>query len=423
MSTRILRPPAVIMATLVAAGAAVFTSTAPAAAGSAPMHTVAAAATARPHPPGIVPPCARPRARFAQCFFTYQPQASVNRARAAGRTGTAAAPAGWGARQLEAAYRLPVSQRSHQTVAVSIAFHTPHLARFLAVYRRQFGLPPCSLASGCFRVVNQRGRSSPLAPPGVGTGWDLEATLDVSMISAACPHCRILVVEADDDSTASLARTDVTAARLGAQVISNSYGTRETGFALRSRGDYLRPGHRVVASAGDIGYTAANFPADLATVTAVGGTTLTRSPGRPRGWAERTWNNLQGAGGSGCSAYVAKPARQHDPHCPGRTIADVAAVGTNVPVFEPVYGGWLTVSGTSVSAPLIAGIYGLAGNGARIGPGYLYAHRRGLFDVTVGNNSLSVPPAKRCGGDYLCTARRGYDAPTGLGTPDGITAF
>jgi hypothetical protein len=41
-----------------------------------------------------------------------------------------------------------------------------------------------------------------------------------------------------------------------------------------------------------------------------------------------------GASGSGCSAYVAKPSWQHDPHCPGRTVADVSALAWNIPVYD-----------------------------------------------------------------------------------------
>jgi hypothetical protein len=64
----------------------------------------------------------------------------------------------------------PVNRTSHQTVAVSIAFHTPKLARYLKIYREHFGLPPCgTTADGCLRIVNRR---SPLggAPTPAGTG-------------------------------------------------------------------------------------------------------------------------------------------------------------------------------------------------------------------------------------------------------------
>jgi len=372
---------------------------------------------------GFWPACPLPRPGHAQCLALFRPQTAVNRAIAAGVTGPASTPRGWSPRAIESAYQLPVTRGSHQTVAVSIAYDTPALGRYLAVYRSHYGLPPCTAASGCLRVVNQDGKPSPL-PRLAETGWSVEATLDVSMISAACPHCKILVVEGRSDSFADLAATEVTAARLGAAVISNSYGGRESGFSQVYRRAYDRPGHTIVASSGDSGFAAASFPANLASVTAVGGTALHRAR-NARGFAETVWKQPEifAASGSGCSAYVAKPGWQRDGHCPGRTVADVAAVATGVPIYEKYWGGWLTVAGTSISAPLVAGVYGLAGNAATRTPGDLYRHPSSLFDVTTGDNALFGTPARACGGDYLCTAKKGYDAPTGLGTPNGVGAF
>jgi hypothetical protein len=118
---------------------------------------------------------------------------------------------------------------------------------------------------------------------------------------------------------------------------------------------------------------------------------------------------------------VAKPRWQHDPHCPGRTVADVSSVALNVAVYEPDYAksGWLPVGGTSAASPLIAGIYALAGNATKIQPGYEYAHASPFFDITTGNDDWESGGGKSCGYDYLCVAKPGYDAPTGLGTPDG----
>ena len=359
---------------------------------------------------GLRPACRPARPGYMRCLTLYRTDG--------------AKPVGLTPRQIQAAYRLPVSQGgAGQTVAVSIAFNAPHLAAYLAHYRSYFGLPACTVGSGCLRIVNQQGRAGPLPASGVPTGWALEETLDVSMISVACPRCHILVVEGKNPSTANMAATEDTAARLGAQVISNSYGQRENGAALADAAAYDHPGHVVVVAAGDLGYTAANFPADLGTVTAVGGTELTRAAGSARGWAEQVWHAPIGAGGSGCSAYVAKPAWQHDKNCPGRTVADVSAVAADVPVYNKSFGGWVTVGGTSVAAPLIAGIYGLAGNAATIPLGYAYRHPHALFDITRGNNSIFVTAKQACGDDYLCVAKRGYDAPTGLGTPDGTGAF
>src|SRR5690348_1712687 len=165
-----------LLALSLAVGAAGLAAAAPAAA--TPRHLSPASSGAHLRHACPAAPFTRER-----CLVLYAPQRSVNHAIAAGETGAAAHPKGWGARQLENAYKLPVGRTSHATVAVSIAFDTPHLARYLAVYRKQFGLPPCTARSGCFRKVNQKGSARPLPASGVRTGWDLEVTLDVSMIS------------------------------------------------------------------------------------------------------------------------------------------------------------------------------------------------------------------------------------------------
>ena len=369
--------------------------------------------------------CPTAQPGHASCYVIYQPRHLTPAAGHAGWAGPALTsnhPAGLGATQLEQAYHLPVSRQTHQTIAVSIAYNTPHLAQYLARYRAWYHLPACTTASGCLRIVNQHGQATPLPASSVKTGWDVEATLDVSMISAACPRCHIVVVEGNSNSFGDLAATENTAARLGAQVISNSYGARETGAAYAEARAYHHPGHTIVVATGDYGYTAAQLPAALATVTAVGGTELAQAD-NPRGWTERTWLSQIGASSSGCSAYVAKPAWQHDPHCDGRTVADVSAAASDISIYEPVYGGWLNVDGTSAAAPLVAGIYGLAGNAATIPLGYAYAHSHDLFDITKGTNSGFVPPRQACGDDYLCVAKPGYDGPTGLGTPNGTGAF
>src|SRR3984957_124175 len=253
----------------------------------------------RPNPQaaaGFRAACPPAPAGHLRCFTMYRAQTSVTRPTAPGASGKASKPHGLSPRNIEAAYRLPVNRHSHQTVAVSIAYNTPHLAQYLAHYRQYFGLPPCSVASGCFRVVNQKGRAKPLPPNGTRSGWDLEATLDVSMISVACPHCKIIVVEATSSSFADLAHSDDAAAKLGAQVISNSYGGRENGFALAWARSYDHPGHTTVASSGDIGFTAANFPADLSTVTAVGGTVLAPAPTKRGGGGANRGNRGGGEG-------------------------------------------------------------------------------------------------------------------------------
>jgi hypothetical protein len=388
----------------------------------------AAAVRVQRQSPPMRTACPAAGPRQARCYALWTPQITVNAAiaaLAAGRPVPAAetTPKGWGATSIEDAYKLPVQRDPDATVALVDAFSTPHLAADLAAYRAHYHLPSCPTSGGCLRIVNQQGQAGPL-PAADPSGWGVEETLDVSMVSAACPQCEILLVEAKSPSFTDLAAAEDTAARMGAVVISNSYGARETGFTQAEASAYDHPGHVIVASSGDSGFGPAQFPANLATVTAAGGTELSRAS-NARGWTEKTWSTgFSGASGSGCSAYVTKPSWQHDPHCPGRTSADVSALAWNIAVYDSsVKGGpWLTVGGTSASAPLIAAVYALAGNAATVPPGYEYAHRHALFDITAGTNDL-LGDGAACGYDYLCEAKKGYDAPTGLGTPDGTGAF
>lgn len=361
--------------------------------------------------------CPSLRPSFERCLTVYEPSTATNLSRA-GDVPTQTA--GWGATDIEAAYKLSFRRPSRTLVAVSVAYNAPNLEHDLNVYRLTYGLSPCTVASGCMRILNQRGNLAPLPAP--NAGWEIEATLDVSMISAACASCRVLVVEANSPSDANLAATEDTAVRLGAQVVSNSYGEPENGHAMQYAKAYNHPNHVIVVASGDSGFAPASFPAVLPTVTAVGGTELVKAS-NPRGWSETVWRiGLGIASGSGCSAYVTKPTWQTDRHCGMRTTADVSAVAWNVRMYDTDAGGWLTVGGTSAAAPIIAGIYGLAGNASRLQPGSLYTHAGSFFDVTMGSNDASGKGVA-CGPDYLCTAVKGYDAPTGLGTPDGIGGF
>jgi len=363
---------------------------------------------------GVVPASASTAARplcppvpgQVRCLSWYSPSAARS---------FADAPTGLGATDLESAYNVPITRSSNAVVAVSIAYDAPNLEHDLNVYRAQYGLGQCTAANGCLTKVNQRGQASPLPRP--NSDWAVEETLDVSMISAACPHCRILVVEGDTPSPADLAATENTAAALGAQVVTNSYGIAETGSTVQYAAAYNHPGHVIVVSSGDAGFGPGSFPAVLPSVTSVGGTVLTKAS-NARGWTEAAWRYSSSA----CSAYLAKPSWQHDSHCGGRTVADVSAAADQIAIYNTDIGGWRPIGGTSASAPFIAGLYALAGNASTVKPGYPYAHPSSLFDVTTGTNDLRENGAA-CGNDYLCVAAAGYDAPTGLGSPDGIGAF
>jgi subtilase family serine protease len=322
-------------------------------------------------------------------------------------------PNGYGPADLQAAYNLPsASAGSGQTVAIVDAYDDPNAESDLAVYRSQFGLPACTTANGCFRKVDQNGGTS---YPRSDAGWSEEISLDLDMVSAICPNCSIVLVEASSSSFANLAAAVDEAASLGANAISNSYGGSEYSSETSDQSHYDHPGIAITVSTGDNGY-GVEFPAASRYVTAVGGTSLTKSG---NSYSETAWSGA----GSGCSAYISKPSWQTDAGCANRTVGDVSAVAdpnTGVAVYDTYRlhpGGWLVFGGTSVSSPIIAGVYALAGNAASLTYGsFSYSHLSALNDVTSGSNGS-------CGGSYLCTAGTGYDGPTGNGTPKGTGAF
>ncbi len=320
-------------------------------------------------------------------------------------------PAGLGANDIRDAYDIPNSQ-SQQTVAVVVAYDYPTAEADLATYRRHYGLPACTTGNGCFRKINQRGDQGSYPDP--DPGWSVEAALDMQMISAACPSCRIVLAEADLPSGKDLAATTNAAVAAGAKVTNHSYGIGEHTGVRFNNAAYDHPGVTAVAASGDSGYGPASFPASSSSVIAVGGTVLHHAD-NPRGWRENAWQY----GGSGCSAYFAKRDWQHDKACSMRTYADLSAVAYGVAVYNSYALGphraWLEVAGTSISSPLVAGLIGAAGAGG-IKPGHLYGTQGSFHDVHLGSNGF-------CHGSYLCTAKPGYDGPTGWGTPRGLTPF
>lgn len=321
-------------------------------------------------------------------------------------------PGGLGPADLADAYQLDQTKGYGQTVAIVDAYDDPTAASDLAAYRSQYGLPPCGTSDGCFSKVNQSGTAGPL--PAANAGWAAEISLDLDMVSAVCPLCNILLVEASSAYFSDLGTAEDTAVRLGAKFVSNSYGGGESN-AVDTDPHYNHPGVAITASTGDSGY-GVSYPASSPYVTAVGGTSLTRSAGG-RGWTETAWSGA----GSGCSAYGSQPADQLNAAtgCAKRAVADVSAVAnpnTGVAVYSG--GGWGIYGGTSASAPIVAAVYALAGTpGAGDYPNsYPYQNSGALNDITAGSNGS-------CAVHQWCTAGIGWDGPTGLGTPNSAAAF
>ncbi|MFL6172891.1 MAG: hypothetical protein ACJ716_08360 [Marmoricola sp.] len=318
--------------------------------------------------------------------------------------------------QLRAAYGLTGDATG--TVAIVDAYGYPNLERDLGVYRTQFGIPACTRASGCLRITDQSGGTN---LPRFNTGWAGETALDVDAVSAICPGCKILVVQAKSANIPDLGAAVATAARqAGVVAISNSYGGGDLSDA--SYGSYYNhPGIAVTASTGDNGYRGGSFPASSSYVVAVGGTTLTMS-GTTR-VSETAWSGA----GSGCSTVntALAGAGAFGTGCAKRAIADVSAAADpnkgGMAVYYPTSSRastWAQVGGTSESSPIIAAVFALAGGvGAGVTANSVpYASSAALRDVTAGSNGS-------CPTTQWCNARAGWDGPTGLGVPNGTGGF
>lgn len=311
----------------------------------------------------------------------------------------------------QTAYKLPITKGSGQVVAIVDAFDNPTAASDLAKYRTNFGLGTAN-----FTKYNQTGQQSNY--PSQNKNWGLEEDLDIQMVSASCPLCTIYLIEANSNNTTDLYAAEKEAVKLGAHIVSNSWGG---GGGSSSGGAFNASGVVYLASAGDGGYGTQD-PMDYDTVDSIGGTVLSKMGSV---YKEQTWADS----GGGCSVET-KPSWEHDPKCSERTANEVSAVAENVAEYDTGYGGWIVIGGTSVSSPLVAGIFGLAGNASTHQSGKsiwtLTARKlkHSLHTITLGG-VRGCPPS--LAGSYLCVAGtkqyKTYAGPTGWGTPIGIGAF
>lgn len=330
--------------------------------------------------------------------------------------------------QLRDAYKVTSGPSGTPVVAVVDAYGYPNLAADLATYRAYWSLPACTVASGCLTIMNQNGSTDPANAPRFDAGWAGEQALDVDAVSAICPACKILVVQAKSNSFGDLgAAVNRAAQQPGVIAISNSYGGGDLKDSTYGS-FYNHPGIAITASTGDNGYRGGSYPASSSYVTAVGGTRLVTASGS-RGWSETAWSGA----GSGCSAYNTAVVSSTITGCSKRAIADVSAAADpdngGMAVYWPATktsSTWAQVGGTSESAPIIAAIYAISGKvGSAAGGGkpavyanaLLYsATSSNFFDITSGSNGS-------CTTTKWCTAGTGWDGPTGLGTPNGVGGF
>jgi hypothetical protein len=355
---------------------------------------------------------------------------------------------GFDPKELQEAYNIPATGGSTQTVAVVDAYDDPDAEADLQKYREKYkiyyrsGETACTKANGCFKKVNQEGKEEKYPtdkyPTKIEGGkevlddWGVEISLDLDMVSAACPECHILLVEAnstelnkkDEPVNMFIAEEEAEKLEAGgkklATEISNSWGEGEQSGEVEDNKYFEDAGVPITVAAGDRAY-GAGYPAAAPHVISVGGTTLRKKAEGSRKWEESVWLDT----GGGCSMYEPKPAWQTDPDCSKRTDNDVAAVANNDESPVSVYDsyeyeeagvgtgklGWVLLGGTSVGTPIVAAVEAHASEPVKKeGPEAFYQHQ--LFNVTVGGDNGACHT-------YLCIAEPGYNGPTGWGTPDG----
>lgn len=337
---------------------------------------------------------------------------------------------GWRPVDLETRYNLTGSlgKGSGTIVALIELGDLANAQSDLATYRTTFGLGTAS-----FQKYNEEGQQSNYPESCEDFGWCVETDLDIQMVSASCPLCTIYLIEGGNCGgvVCGLEKAEATAVKLGAKILSNSWGCSSFNYG-ENCGDsnfpsyFSTPHVAYIASSGDSGYPEIEWPAALANVFAIGGTQLEQSGSN---YTETVWDGA----GAGCATTTPKPKWQHDPDCAGKTISDVSAeAGCSPGVAEYIglYGGWIGVCGTSVAAPLTAGIVGLRGNEAKFTNGgerfwNLSGRQRkhDLHQITSGSDGSCS--------NYLCQAGlskqnggyKKYSGPAGWGSPNGITAY
>jgi subtilase family serine protease len=386
--------------------------------------------------------------------------------------------------QLASAYEYaPTEGAKGQTVAIVDAFDDPKIEADLGEFDKKYKLAECTAANGCLEKVGQTGSATEL-PKADKEGWSLEISLDVETVHGVCPNCKILLVEANEPTDIDLAAAVNEAVKLGATEVSNSYGGLEE---AADEAAYNHPGVVITASAGDQGYydwdvvterfaapERPETPASLPSVVAVGGTSLVLTTSGVRK-SETVWNNSgrpshpeefkqYSATGGGCSTLFTAPSWQQS--VPGwastacatmRLDNDISVVAdpyTGFDVYDSYncgksceaggFGkGWVTIGGTSLSSPLVASLYALAGGsgGVSYPAATLYSHlgqAPSLYDVTEGGNGYCDGEAPGpcgepgvnellgnvdCQGTTACDAAPGFDGPSGVGAPKGLGAF
>ena len=238
--------------------------------------------------------------------------------------GTNADIEGYGPRDLRAAYDVPGVAPGRPIIGIVDAYGYSTALSDLRVYSRQFKLPMLPKCKGsvadspkaCLQIVNEKGGKK--LPTTEDAGWAAEQAIDLQMAHALCENCSILLVEANTNGDGDLFPSIITAAKLGANAISNSWvGSEQAGDTGVDHSYLTHPGVVITAGTGDHGYAAGvSYPASSPNAVGVSGTSLSYQP-MERSTAAK-WPGRETA----AVAPRSRPARPGSRRCPGaRTTA------------------------------------------------------------------------------------------------------
>jgi|SRR5579862_7071286 len=314
-----------------------------------------------------------------------------------------------------------------KAIAIVDAYDYPTAMTDLNKFSTQFGLP--TVTTTTFKVLFAGGTGGCAGTdPGNDPGWETEQALDIQWAHAMAPHAKIFLVEAASANLSDLLVAEdcasKTVAAAGGGEVSNSWGGSEFSTETIYDSHLVKSTVVFLASTGDAPGTA--WPSVSPNAVAVGGTTTSRVG------SGTTFGNFAGevaweSGGGGTSQYEARPSYQSavttGTH---RLVPDVAAdanPNTGVWVYDSNANtgvGWYVVGGTSVAAPVWAGILNHAGHFSASSVAELTAIYTAFANATAYAADYNDISDGRCGeyDGYIAVAK--WDPCTGIGSPRGI---
>lgn len=325
-----------------------------------------------------------------------------------------------------------------KAIAIVDAYDDPNAAADLAAFSAQFGLAAINPTSFIVAFAPKGGSTPgsctiepfglpPSRPPIDPTGgWEVEESLDIEWAHAMAPDATLFLVEAQSNSNSDLICAVTVASGLvqkaGGGEVSISWGSSEFPSELTLDSVFTTPGVVYFASAGDS--PGASYPSASPNVVSVGGTSVSRNPVTGAFIGENVWQDS----GGGPSAFEPRPVYQNG-------LASIVGSHRGTPDIvadaNPYTGAWVLdnfmpprgctslcwyiVGGTSLSAPMWAGIVNAAGSFSTSSNAELtklYGDPNSNFnDIALGS----------CGPYIGYVASAGWDFCSGHGSPRSYT--